>query len=378
MRQFAVSLPESMQDIQLIGKVVQCVSTYPTPTYRIRLLGHVFFFLLCSEQDRRVGKRLFRYKDIPHLQKDDVIEFSDGVGYVHFSVDSNDNCIVVSNECNERCINCPQLDKAKIPGLAEQNHRLIGFLPRATKTVALSGGEPTLDFPEFMRVIKAFYKRRSDLHIDILTNGLVLSDISKTSEMATLLRTDTSTFCITLYGDIPSIHDAHTRTPGSFAKLHTALHNLAYYRYSIELRFLITALNYMRLPSFIEYVYDNFPFVDHISLMGMEYSGDASKNADGLHVSIEEYSLYLVEAVRNSVMRDIPIFIYNHPVCLLPKILRKYAVASISDWKSGYYSLCGQCDAKGFCGGFFTTSNPAFIPKNIHPISLDYPGEDVV
>lgn len=378
MKQFAVIFPHAMEKDQIIGKVVRRSHATDAPRYKIQLLGLHLPYFVCSDDDIQTGPRVFRYSSDPHLAVGDVLEFSEGNCYVHFSSASNDNCIVVTNACNEQCLNCPQPDKTRNPGLPERNARLIRLLPMDVQSVALSGGEPTVDFPELLRVIKALYTRNAGLHIDVLTNGIELSDFSKAEVLATVLNKQTSTFCITLYGDIPSIHDAHTQIPGSFAKVHAALHHLAFYGYTIELRYLITSLNYERLPSFIEYAYENFPFVDHISIMGMEFSGDAVVHASQLFVACETYTPFLLAAVQKAVMRDIPIFIYNHQVCLLPKQLWRFAVASISDWKTGYYPQCEQCDVRGYCGGFFTTSNPEYIPETITPISLDYPGEEVV
>lgn len=378
MKQFAVISPTILKNTQVIGRVARIIPATSGRRYTIHLSGLHWPYLLCSTADRKTDSHIFRYVDDPHLSVGDVLEISDSNCYVHFSSTSNDNCIVVTNACNERCINCPQHDKTKNPGLPGRNAQLIKLLPKDVKSIALTGGEPTIVFPELIHIIKALYARNDDAHIDVITNGIELSDFSKVVELEKVLKKQTSTFCITLYGDIPSIHDAHTRTSGSFAMVHRALHHLAYYGYSIELRYLITSMNYKRLPAFIEYVYDNFPFVDHISIMGMEFSGDAAVNATQLFVAGDIYKTLLFAAVQKAVMRDIPIFIYNHQVCLLPKQLWRFAVASISDWKAGYYSQCDQCDVKGYCGGFFTTSAPDYIPATITPISLDYHGGEVV
>lgn len=378
MKQFAVISPLALENTQVIGRVSRIIPAVSGRRYTIHLSGLQWPYQLCSIADGKTGSRMFRYVEDPCLSVGDVLEISDSNCYVHYSSTSNDNCIVVTNACNERCINCPQPDKTKNPGLPERNAQLIKLLPKDVQLIALTGGEPTVDFPELLHLIKALYARNADVHIDVLTNGIELSDFSRMAELGKALKKQTSTFCITLYGDIPSIHDAHTRTPGSFAKVHRALHHLAYYGYSIELRYLITSMNYQRLPAFIEYVYDNFPFIDHISIMGMEFSGDAAVNAKQLFVAGDVYKTLLLAAVQKAVMRDIPIFIYNHQVCLLPKQLWRFAVASISDWKTGYYSQCDQCDVKGYCGGVFTTSDPDYIPATITPISLDYHDQEVI
>jgi len=370
MKQFTVN---SSPLGQIIGKVTRITKPTGASRYSIRRLGMHLPYLLCSEEDPRTGPRTIRYTSDPHLFVGDVLELSEGHCYVHISATSNDNCLIVSNECNERCINCPQLDRTKNPGLPERNTQLIRLFPKHLQMVALTGGEPAVDFHELLRIVRMLALHHPSIHIDVLTNGIAFADLSKAEMLATVLKQEQATFCITLYGDTPAIHDAHTQIAGSFAKVNAALHHLAFFGYTIELRYLITCMNYERLPSFIEYAYDNFPFVDHISIMGMEYCGDAAVNAARLFVACETYTTYLLTAVQKAVMRDIPVFIYNHQVCLLPKQLWRFTVASISDWKTGYSPRCEHCDVKGYCGGFFTTSNPDYIPTNLAPISLDYP-----
>lgn len=378
MKQFAVAYPASLIIDPVMGKVTRKVPGTLASEYTIRLLGLYSPYFLCSEIHASKRSRVFLYTADPSLHVGDVLEFSKGTCYVHFSAASNDNCLIIANECNENCVNCPQLARTKNPGVSARNAQLIKLLPKHTQKMALTGGEPTVDFPALLHCIRDLTRRNPSIHLDILTNGIVLADISKVEELATMLKQQTSTFCITLYGDIPSIHDAHTRTPGSFAKVNAALHHLAFHGYTIELRYLITKMNYNRLPAFIEYAYDNFPFVDHISLMGMEFSGDAVCKGDQLYVATDTYSTFLVAAVQKAVMRDIPIFIYNHQVCLLPKQLWRFAVASISDWKTGYSELCQHCDVKGYCGGFFTTSDPLYIPSQVFPIHLDYDDKEAL
>jgi len=288
---------------------------------------------------------------------------------------SNDASIVVNNECNEACINCPQTDRRRNPELKKKNLQLIRLIPKGIQSLALSGGEPTLDIPALIDLIHKIYKQQPSIHLDILTNGIVFSQYETVEALSKVLKQDQSTFCITLYGDTPSLHDAHTQVPGSFARVNAALHHLASFDYSIELRYLVTKLNYDRLPSWIEYAYDNFPFIDHISIMGMEISGYACQHAEQLYLSPSSSIPFLRQSIQKAVVRDIPVFIYNHQVCLLPKELWKFTVSSISDWKRGYHEKCTHCDIIGYCGGFFTTSHPEFVESQVFPISLDYERE---
>jgi len=54
--------------------------------------------------------------------------------------------------------------------------------------------------------------------------------------------------------------------------------NLAKFRHKIEIRYVINKLNYNRLKSFADFVYRNFPFTIHVTLMGLEVTGLAMDN----------------------------------------------------------------------------------------------------
>lgn len=375
MKSFPVVFPTHVEGSCLIGKVTHIRRKGGAPQYRIAVVGTLRRQYLVGFAPVSPNTRTFHYNEDPQLSIGDVIELANGHCYVHFSELSNDACLVVNNDCNEACINCPQTDRKRNPELKYKNLQLIRLIPKGLRSLALTGGEPTLDIPTLIDLIQKIYKQQPRIHLDILTNGIVFSQYETVEALSKVLKQDRSTFCITLYGDTPSIHDAHTQVPGSFARVNAALHHLASFGYSIELRYLITKLNYDRLPSWIEYAYDNFPFIDHISIMGMEFSGYASQHAQQLYVSPASYIPLLRQAIQKAVIRDIPVFIYNHQVCLLPKELWKFTVSSISDWKRGYHEKCSPCDIIGYCGGFFTTSHPGYVDSQVFPISLDYERE---
>ena len=50
---------------------------------------------------------------------------------------------------------------------------------------------------------------------------------------------------------------------------------------------------------------------------------------------------------------NIPIALYNFPLCTVPEKYRGYAHASISDWKKKYLDFCTDCVTKLECCGVF-------------------------
>ena len=58
---------------------------------------------------------------------------------------------------------------------------------------------------------------------------------------------------------------------------------------------------------------------------------------------------------------DIPVAIFNIPLCLLPKEFHHFATRSISDWKTKYLDTCDSCLVKKNCCGLFGTSRRTYM-----------------
>jgi His-Xaa-Ser system radical SAM maturase HxsC len=147
------------------------------------------------------------------------------------------------------------------------------------------------------------------------------------------------------------------------------IQNLALFKQRIEIRTVVTVLNYRRLPKLAEFIYRNLPFVIHIAFMGMETRELAKKNLDQVWIDPYEYQSYLNEAIEFLSLRQMNTSIYNHQLCVLPKTLWPYSRKSISTWKNIYLPECEQCQKRDFCGGFFESSMEIHS-KYIQPLTI--------
>ena len=75
------------------------------------------------------------------------------------------------------------------------------------------------------------------------------------------------------------------------------LYNLGRHDIGIELRVVITRMNYRRLPKLPDFIYRNLPFVEFISLMGLEYTGYTIKNREAVWIDPMDYQAELAQAV---------------------------------------------------------------------------------
>ncbi len=357
----------------LIGKIIKIKKNLNLFIYSVRVHENFNIKKIYITNSPKIKNSIY-IKNDPLFQINDIIELTkDNQIILHISTNSNDNSLLVNNHCNLNCINCPQIDKNKIVNLPKKNFEIIDLLNKNITQIGLTGGEPTLDINYLIEIMNRLHSKNKNLQIDILTNAM---NIYKNTDLLNFIieKQIDVTFCIALYADIAEIHDRLTQKKGSFWDTIKSLHYLAAFNQKIELRFIINKLNYIRLPSFIIFCYDNLPYIKRLALIGMEYSGEANKNAKQLFISQYNYNIELIQAIKFAKQRNLPIYIFNHQVCKLDKKIWEYCVPTISDWKTHYLPECKFCVMRDICGGFFATSNKDYLDTCITPINYKVKG----
>ena len=309
---------------------------------------------------------IFSVDELDRLKTGDVVLVNTkGEIIVLYEKKSNDNIILITQACNCNCIMCPQPLNKEENNYTNLNINLIKLIDKKTEFLALTGGEPTLYKEELIRIVRECKKNLPNTSLILLTNGVNFEDFDFTKELISVSHPDL-TIAISLQSDIDKIHNMMMGKEVFYRTL-KGIYNLARFKQKIEIRIVITKLNYQRLNNFAQFIYYNFPFVYHIALMGLEPIGNALKNIDKLWVDPDEYKDILKETVQILHQRDMFVSIYNHQLCTLPTPLWQFTEKSISKWKNVYLDLCEKCDYKNDCGGFFSSSRKMHS-SFIHPL----------
>ena len=299
-----------------------------------------------------------KHEDLSTLKEGDIVVLEpNGKVNVVWDINSGHNSILITEECNSSCIMCPQPRRKDPEGLLQFNLKLIKLINiNKTERIGLTGGEPTLHEENLIRIIKACKKRAPGVQLSLLTNGRRFKNLDFIKRLIDIGHPDLL-ICIPLYADNDREHDRIVGVKGSFYETIRGLQNLALFRQKIEIRNVIHALTYRRLPQFGEFVYHNFPFAIHIALMGMETTGLAFNNLKTLWVDPIEYMTELKIAATYLHRRDMTVSIYNLQLCILPQELWRFSKKSISDWKNIFLDECQDCNVRKECCGFFGTSD---------------------
>jgi len=278
------------------------------------------------------------------------------------------NALLVTEQCNSFCVMCSQPPKAH-----DDSHLIrawidaIPYIDDDCSELTITGGEPTLMGDKFFELVETMRAQLPRTHLHILTNGRNFKDIELAKRLAKIRHPDLM-LGVPLYSDVASIHDFVVQADGAFDETISGILNLKRYGQRIELRVVIHATTYKRLPRLAEFLARNLQFVDQVSLMGLELMGFARANLEHIWVDPIDYQAQLSEAVSILLAAHMRPVIFNHQLCVLKPELREFAVKSISDWKREYMPECEGCvEMHRACGGFFSSAKYRYS-RGINPI----------
>jgi His-Xaa-Ser system radical SAM maturase HxsC len=297
------------------------------------------------------------FSGLDYLRDGDIVRVEPG-GVVHalYRRHSRHNFILMTEQCNSRCLMCSQPPKrvSDFDRISE-HFRLVDLIDPDTQELGITGGEPTLFRDDFLRLIEHCKVKLPRTALHVLTNGRMFYYRTLAQRLAEIAHPDLMVG-IPLYSDVDSEHDYVVQARGAFEETVLGIHHLARHNLRVEIRVVIHRQTYLRLGRLAEFVVRNFPFAAHVALMGMEMSGLVYQNLDQLWIDPCDYQAELREAAETLFESGINVSIYNHQLCVLDRTLWRFARKSISDWKNIYLEVCEPCTMRQHCGGFFQSA----------------------
>lgn len=295
-------------------------------------------------------------RDSDHLRHGDIVVLEGASGLVRslYRPYEAHHHLFVTERCNSNCLMCsqPPKDRDDTDALTARNLALIDLIEEPPPYLTITGGEPTLLGDRLFTLIARLKERMPQTEIHVLTNGRSFAWREFARRFAELGHPNIS-LGIPLYADVASVHDYVVQAQGAFDQTVMGFHQAARHGIRTEVRVVLHRLTIPRLPKLAEFIYRNLTFVEHIALMGLEYTGYTPRNIDELWIDPYDYQQELEQAVQFLALRNMNVSIYNHQLCTLPRSLWSFARRSISDWKQLYLPQCADCAVKNDCGGFF-------------------------
>lgn len=299
----------------------------------------------------------------------DVFQINeDGQAYVYYSNELDDNVFMLTEKCNSNCIMCPTGNFVRKNGGSANIVELLDIIqhiPTDAKHFTITGGEPFLIGKQLFLLLKAFKNKFKYTEYLLLTNGRALS-IPDYAKMFNELAPHNMVVGIPIHGHIAQLHDKITRTPGGFQQTVSGVNNLLKHNRRVELRIIVSLLNYKHIYEIAKLIIRKFPLVESVKIMGMEMTGSAAVNKELLWISYEDAFQASKQAIMELIDNEIDVALYNFPLCTVDEPFRMLCKKSITDYKIRFADICTKCTLRDACGGVFAGTF-RLVENNLRP-----------
>jgi len=304
-----------------------------------------------------------------YLSNGDILGFHPGSKRLRtlYRRASAHNSFLVTERCNHYCLMCSQPPRDVDDSWILQEIRdALPLVDKQTRSLGFTGGEPLLDWREFIGVLCHCRDLLPQTAIHVLSNGRAFASTEVVAAWEGV-RHPNLTVGIPIYSAVDTVHDYVVQAKGALDETVLGILKLKDKGQRVEVRVVLHAITAPRVVATCRWLARNLPFVDHVALMGLENTGFAIANDEVLWIDPMDYRVQLAEAVDLLVGSKVRVSVYNLPRCVLARSVWPYAAQSISDWKNGFVADCDRCDEKPRCSGFFTTGRPRYS-RGIQPI----------
>lgn len=309
--------------------------------------------------------------NIDHIDSGDVVKLDSDRNSLKmlYKINSSENVILITNQCNNNCIMCPDSD-----GIRKTRHNAdieaiklsIKLMDNKTKFICITGGEPTLVKQDLFDILDTCTNKLNNTEFIMLTNGRTFYYENYTKEFIKH-SPNNIVIGIPIHSYNKDVHDKITRVEGSYIQTTNGIKNLLKHKQLVEIRVVINKLNYLDLNKIAEMICVEFPNCHRVNFMAMEILGNAYFNLDEVWVDFKDFKENLEKASMTLLSKGIRTYIYNIPLCYVNKKLWSITKRSITESKIRYGEECTDCKVKEKCGGFFYSTKKF---KNLKGIGI--------
>lgn len=285
--------------------------------------------------------------------------------------------LVTGFACNNNCLMC-SLQASKQAKINRTTQQLILDIEQGRKNgfekIEFTGGEPAIRKDIFQLIKYARAKGFKDIAIS--TNGRMFfyPDVC-----GMFVESGLSRIYFSLHGHTPKLHDAITRTPGSFEKIVSGIKNMFNYStVEINISTLILRLNYKYLKEMSYFMFETFGIKNWL-LLDLIPEGNSLPLYKGLAVRIADLSKAFC-GLPSALPDKACVSLVDFPLCIFPKHIRNsnyfyfitakeknkltaqsnYGATRISKAKDTYsdkykikLTICGKCSYRDSCAGIW-------------------------
>jgi His-Xaa-Ser system radical SAM maturase HxsC len=277
-----------------------------------------------------------------------------------YRLSSAHNSFLVTERCNHYCLMCSQPPRdVDDSWILREIRDALPLIDKRTRTLGFTGGEPLLNWQDFIGILVACRDILPKTAVHVLSNGRAFASTEIVDRWASVRHPDLMVG-IPIYSAVDAVHDYVVQAKGAFDETVLGVLKLKDRGQRVEIRVVLHAITAPRLFATSQWIARNLPFVDHVALMGLENTGFAIANDHLLWIDPLDYKEQLAESVEVLTASKVRVSVYNLPRCVLNRSVWPFARQSISDWKNAFVAECETCCEKSRCSGFFTTGRPHY------------------
>jgi His-Xaa-Ser system radical SAM maturase HxsC len=259
--------------------------------------------------------------------------------------------IPITFRCNNNCISCiidSRLGSKKGHLPWSEIRQRIDSVPKTCDTVGITGGEPTISSNLF-RTISRLSRARPDILVFLVTNGRMFSYPEFARKLSGMgiknLRVG-----IAIYSHDPEIHDSITMCDGSWKQTVSGIKNLLGLGIRVELRIIVSKLNFSSLDRTAEFVSRKLKGVERVVFINMKYTGNAFLNRKEIFIRYGELVPHVTRSADILLNAGIDVKLFHFPLCTLPEGYRELA-KGVTKQKSelAFVDACKTCSSMQDC-----------------------------
>jgi His-Xaa-Ser system radical SAM maturase HxsC len=229
------------------------------------------------------------------------------------------NSFLVTERCNHYCLMCSQPPRdVDDRWILREIRDVLPLIDKQTKTVGFTGGEPLLNWQEFITILTMCRDVLPRTAVHALSNGRAFASTEIVDTWAAVKHPNLMVG-IPIYSAVDSIHDYVVQAKGAFDETVLGVLKLKDRGQRVEIRVVLHAITAPRLLATSRWLARNLPFVDHVVLMGLENTGFAIANDHLLWIDPLDFKQQLARAVEVLSASKVPLSVYSLPRCVLDR-----------------------------------------------------------
>jgi len=299
----------------------------------------------------------------------------DKIGYTCEILSQNEVVLNLSEKCNNLCLSCPNDSDFRKDIIKEEDviDFIGGKVTKDTDRVTFIGGEPTI-IKNLFPIIRYTRSLSKNAIIQINSNGRMFSYRDFTNRFLKFDKRKLE-FHIALYSCDAKTHDKITQITGSFNQTAQGIKNLLNLGFNVNIRTIVSKLNYATLPEFSEFIISEFNKqrrdLNKVVIVGMDIIGNAYKNKDKLAVNHLTIAPYIEKCLLRLTEKGVPTEVHLLPKGIFKKEFHRFIVMSGcvgGEFVDSYG--CNECSYYGKCSRLLKSYTSIFGNKEHSPVII--------